>query len=67
MIVKALAPSAKTTLCTWIGFVMAIAVVVETARFAMSFWPFGTTAGVQLAGLFQLLSIGLRFQVALPA
>ncbi len=40
---------------------------LEAANVAMSSWPFGMVAGVQLAAVFQSPLVGLRFQVALPA
>ena len=42
-------------------------VIFDSAKEATSFDPFGTLGGVQFAALFQLLSTGLAFQVALPA
>src|SRR5262245_48889643 len=42
-------------------------VILEPANLATSAGPLGTVSGVQLAGLFQSLSTGSAFQVALPA
>src|SRR5262245_46685689 len=42
-------------------------VILEPANLATSPGPLGTVSGVQLAGLFQSLSTGSAFQVALPA
>ncbi len=44
-----------------------IPVVFETSKVAMSALALGTVAGVQLAGVFQSLLVGLELQVALPA
>src|SRR5262249_47122441 len=65
VIVNALAPGLKTMLFTSIDAVIETSVVLETPKVATSFGPFGTVAGVQLAGLLQSLSTGLAFQVAL--
>src|SRR5262245_21111557 len=67
VIVNALAPGLKTTLFTSIDTAIETSVVLETPKVATSFGPFGTLAGVQLAGLLQSLSTGLAFHVALPA
>jgi hypothetical protein len=67
VMVNALAPSPKTTLRTCVAFVIEIAVVLELAKVAMSFGPFGTVAGVQFAAVFQSPLTGFALQVALPA
>jgi hypothetical protein len=67
VMVKALAPGSKVIAFTSAPAEIEIAVILEWPNVAMSFGPFGTVLGVQFAGLFQLLSTGSRFQVALPA
>ena len=41
--------------------------ICEVLKDAMSVGPFGTVAGVQLAGVFQSPLVGFALQVALPA
>ena len=67
MIVKALAPSEKTTLSTCTEAESEMAVVLEKAKVAISDGPFGIVAGDQLVAVFQLPLAGLDSQVALPA
>ena len=67
LMVNALAPPVNTMLLISMDPVTATAVVLETPKVAISFGPFGTVVGVQLAGLLQSLSTGSAFHVALPA
>jgi hypothetical protein len=65
--VKALAPELKVIAFTSAPAEIEIAVILDWPNVPTSFGPFGTVFGVQLAGLFQLLSTGFKFHVALPA
>ena len=64
---NALAPGLNTTLLTCVVAEMETEVILEISNVAVSEGPLGTVAGVQLAGLFQSLSTGLAFHVALSA
>src|SRR6476620_3962116 len=66
VMVKAEAPASNAILSTSSPALRDSAVVLEFSNVATSVGPLGTVAGVQLSELFQLLSIGSRFQVALP-
>ena len=50
-----------------VGAASEISRVLVAPSVATSVGPLGTVAGVQFAGLVQMLVGGLRFQVALPA
>jgi len=65
--VNELAPGLKTMRSSLTARPRSIAVVLETSNVATSLLPLGTVAGVQLEAAPQLLFVGLRFQVALPA
>lgn len=67
VIVNALAPALNMRPFTSVLVASETSVVLERSNVAVSAGPFGTVGGVQLAGLFQLPSVGLRFHVALPA
>jgi hypothetical protein len=67
VMVNALALGLNTMLFTSTDAVIETSVLLEILKVAMSAGPLGTVAGVQLAGLLQLLSTGLAFQVALSA
>ena len=62
-----LAPASKAMLFTSVFAVSEMLVVVETSKVAVSNGPLGTVSGVQFAGAFQSLLVGLRSHVALPA
>src|SRR2546423_15115464 len=67
VIVKGLALGLKTMPFTSVVPEFEMLVVFEMSKVAVSDGPFGTVAGVQLAAVFQLPLVGLRFQVALSA
>ena len=63
----ALAPELKTIPATEVSEESVTLELLETSKDAVSEGLFGTVLGVQLAAVFQLALVGLRFQVALPA
>src|SRR6266852_5672655 len=65
--VNELAFALKTMLSITILDEIAMAVVFDFAKVAMSEDCAGTVIGVQLAAVFQSSLVGLRFHVALPA
>jgi hypothetical protein len=67
LIAKGLASDWKTMLSRVMPLVTEIFVCVELEKVATSDEPFGTVAGVQLAGIFQFPVAGFCCQVALPA
>src|SRR6476659_1652316 len=67
LIVKGPASGWKTMLSRVMPLLTETLVLVELAKVATSDEPFGTVAGVQLAGVFQLLVAWFCCQVALPA
>src|SRR5437868_6847325 len=67
VIVKLLAPGAKVIPSTIVFSELETVVVFERPNVAVSAEPFGTVAGVQLAGVFQSPEPGLRSHWALPA
>ena len=67
LILKGLASGWKMMLSSVMPLVTETFVCVELAKVATSDEPFGTVAGVQLAGIFQFPVAGVCCQVALPA
>src|SRR5262245_49936023 len=67
LMVKGLASGWKTMLLITTGLVRVTFVCSETLNVAISESPFGTVAGVQLEGVFQLSVAGACCHVALPA
>jgi hypothetical protein len=65
--VNELAPGLKTIPLTCVSPSGATNLVLEVAKVAMSFGPFGDVAGVQLVGVLQFPVAGRAPQVALPA
>jgi hypothetical protein len=66
-ITYALAPDWKIISATSMSIANEMILLLETPKVAVSLGPFGNVVGVQLLGLIQSSSTGLRFQVALPA
>jgi hypothetical protein len=67
VIVNALAPGLNTMPLTSVGAAMMGRLLLEVAKVAVSAGPLGGPLAIQLAALFQFVSTGVAFQVALPA